>query len=258
MLHSTTHEPLGLDACRLLAGALGERPTNALAIHGLRAGACRAYVLGKPASPRAALVEVEILPGEPQGFAADPADLWQLLRDVEGWDCVEVAPELADGLGRLIVHETGRTVRFYDDVGFLLERPVASFAHPAVRLLGVGDRALLEAAPEELRSGRPPDLGELLATGVVAGAIVDGRLVSRAYTQSLTGRYADVAVHTLEAWRKRGFATAAASLVARRVQEAGCIPVWSAGEDNHASLRVAQKLGFVEAYRLVYVIPLGG
>jgi predicted GNAT family acetyltransferase len=62
-------------------------------------------------------------------------------------------------------------------------------------------------------------------------------------------------VYTKEAYRRRGFATAAASLVARRVQEAGQIPVWSAGGHNVASLRVAEKLGFEEVSRRVYVIP---
>ena len=51
-----------------------------------------------------------------------------------------------------------------------------------------------------------------------------------------------------------GFATAAASIVTRRMQETHRIPVWSSGEDNMASLRVARKLGFQEVSRLIYVI----
>ena len=56
---------------------------------------------------------------------------------------------------------------------------------------------------------------------------------------------------TLEEWRGRGLATAAASLVAQAIQESGRAPMWSAG--NPASLRVAQKLGFVEVSRRVYI-----
>ena len=68
-------------------------------------------------------------------------------------------------------------------------------------------------------------------------------------------RHADIGAATLEAWRGRGLATAAAALVARRVQEAGQTPVWSAGEDNAASLRVAQKIGFTAVSRRTYSHP---
>ena len=84
--------------------------------------------------------------------------------------------------------------------------------------------------------------------------MVDGRIVGTAQTSAITARYADIGVSTDERWRERGFATAAASIVARRVQETGRTPVWSCGEDNMASLRVARKLGFEEVSRLTYVI----
>ena len=51
----------------------------------------------------------------------------------------------------------------------------------------------------------------------------------------------------------KGFASSAASIVVRRIQERGRTPVWSAGEGNAASLRVAAKLGFVEVSRRVYL-----
>ena len=63
----------------------------------------------------------------------------------------------------------------------------------------------------------------------------------------------DLAVATLEARRGRGFATVVASIVARRVQEAGWIPVWRAGEGNTASLRITQALGFTEVSWRTYV-----
>ncbi len=91
--------------------------------------------------------------------------------------------------------------------------------------------------------------------GVVAGAVVEGDLlVAIAFTHARSTRHADVAVNTLEEWRGRGLATAAASLVAQRLQEAGQRPMWSTGEDNSASLRVAQKLGFTPITRRTYVI----
>jgi RimJ/RimL family protein N-acetyltransferase len=38
------------------------------------------------------------------------------------------------------------------------------------------------------------------------------------------------------------------------VQKARQIPVWSTGENNYASLRIAQKLGFTKVTERTYVI----
>ena len=98
------------------------------------------------------------------------------------------------------------------------------------------------------------DLSVLLTEGLVAAAVISGKIVATAQTGALTERYADIGVETDAEWSRRGFATVMASIVARRVQKAGRIPVWSCGEDNMASLRVAEKLGFQEVSRLTYVI----
>ena len=94
---------------------------------------------------------------------------------------------------------------------------------------------------------------DLLTDGVAAGAVVEGSLVALAHTNAMTTRYGDIGVATDELWRGKGFASSAASIVARRIQERGRTPVWSAGEGNAASLRVAAKLGFVEVSRRVYL-----
>ena len=93
----------------------------------------------------------------------------------------------------------------------------------------------------------------MLAEGIVAGAVLSGGLVAIASTSAITDRHADIGVSTLEPWRGRGLATAAASAVACGLQETGRTPVWSAGEDNHASLRVAAKVGFRGTARRVYI-----
>ena len=255
MIVSEKDAPLDAAACRLLARTLGESPSTALTTHGLLSGACRAYILGAAGAPRAALVEVAELPGEPQGFAADSDSLWELLKHVCGWDCVLVCTELARGLGERIAEERGRPVRYYGDVGYVLTKPATLFPHPAVRQLEVADLPLLQAAAEELRVGISGDVRELLSAGLIAAAVIDGRLVARAHALLPLGKYADIGVHTLAPWRGQGLATAAAGLVARRIQELGKTPIWSAGEGNVASLCVARKLGFEEAYRQLYVIP---
>ena len=156
------------------------------------------------------------------------------------------------GLVALIREATGKRVWYYDDVYHTLTEPPPVIDDPVVREFTLYDTDLLEAAGvdgADFRGGLPA----LLEVGTVAGAVVDGRIVSTAQTAAITDRYADIGVATDEQWRGRGLATAAASIVARRIQETGRTPVWSCGEDNMASLRVAQKLGFKEVSRLTYV-----
>ena len=115
----------------------------------------------------------------------------------------------------------------------------------------------MASAPPELRASCWDSLDSLLSQGIIACAIVSGQIVATALTAARSQRHADVGVYTHPNHRQRGFATAAASMVARRVREAGQIPVWGAGEHNTASLRVAAKLGFVEVSRRTYVIKVG-
>jgi predicted GNAT family acetyltransferase len=94
----------------------------------------------------------------------------------------------------------------------------------------------------------------LLNQTAAAGAIINNQLVAIAQNYALTEGYGDIGVFTLPDWRGRGFAAAAAAQVARWLQGNGRIPVWSCGESNLASLRVAEKVGFVESGRRVYLI----
>ena len=110
---------------------------------------------------------------------------------------------------------------------------------------------MLLAAPAELRGPNPE---HLLHNTAVAGAIINNKLVAIAQNYALTEGYGDIGVFTLPEWRGQGLATIAAAQVARWLQQNGRIPVWSCGEHNQASLRVAQKLSFVENGRRVYLI----
>ena len=194
-------------------------------------------------------------PEEPIGFGNAPEVLWGLLASIRGWTCVNVAPKCASGLGALMEGALGSPVRYMDDVYHTLTVPAVEFQSEAVRRLTLEDLPLLRSAPADVQGGGFEDTAAMLSDGFVAGAIVDGRLAGIAHVSAATDRYADIGVATLEPLRKCGFATAAASIVARCVQATGRIPVWSTGADNAASLRVAQKLGFVEVSRRTYVIP---
>ncbi|MFQ6042220.1 MAG: GNAT family N-acetyltransferase, partial [Candidatus Poribacteria bacterium] len=213
------------------------------------------YVAGEPSCFDGAIIQDNFSPAEPMGFGLNAEVLWDLLKSVEGWDCVNVASACAIALGKIIEKKMGVHVRYYGDVYHVLSKPVLNLQSDVVRQLTIDDLNLLESAPAEVQGAGFGSIRNLLSDGIVACAIVSGNVVSIAHTSARTEHYADIGVFTLEKWRGKGFATAAAAIVARRVQEAGQTPTWSAGEDNFASLRVAQKLGFTEVSRRTYLIP---
>ncbi|NLE43265.1 MAG: GNAT family N-acetyltransferase [Chloroflexi bacterium] len=242
------------DVYSRFAGWLGDHPHTVITQHLLRHGLCRVWLYGEASAPVGAIVQGDGLPGEPSGFGRDPAVLWRLLQQVEGWFCLLVESECAEAVGARFEQELGVHVSYLDDVCHVLDAPPPSLSDPAVRLLTPADLSLLEAAPVELRESCWPSVEALLHEGVVACAVVDGRVAATALSSAHSQRYADVGVYTAEAHRGRGYATTAASLVARRLQERGLTPVWGAGSHNIASLRVAGKLGFREVGRRTYVI----
>ena len=245
-------KPLSPAKIRRLVASLDEIPETVIPLHLMMQGACKVYSNGDPATSSAVIVQNENLREEPFGIGNDAKGLWALLRHLDDWKVVDVSPTVAPRLGAIIREATGRRAWYYDDVYHAMTRPAPIFDVPAVREFTRSDVDLLQAAGVDsanFRGGLPA----LIEQGAIAGAVVDGRIVSTAQTAAITESYADIGVATDEQWRGRGFATAAASIVARRIQETGRTPVWSCGEDNLASLRVAQKLGFEEISRLTYV-----
>jgi RimJ/RimL family protein N-acetyltransferase len=89
----------------------------------------------------------------------------------------------------------------------------------------------------------------LAASGRAWGAFGGNRLVSVACPFLVGDRYEDIGVATEAAFRGRGLVVACAAKVCVDIQAQGHIPTWTTSPDNTASLRVAQKLGFVEVRR---------
>jgi RimJ/RimL family protein N-acetyltransferase len=238
-----------------LAAAIGESPETVMDVHRLRRGLCRAVVVGTPRRPRAAIVQPHDLPDEPTAYGDNPATIWSLLRDLLGWSCVNASLEMGPPLAEAIELGTGRFCSLYGEIYYVLERPVTDWPHPLVRRLTTADVPLMEQATKALTMDgwRFGSAAALIAGGFAAGAVIDGQLAAVACTSARGDRYADVGIVTREDWRRRGFSTAAASLVCADIQRAGQTPVWSTGWDNSASQRVAAKLGFVEISRRVYV-----
>ena len=250
-------QPVQLSPAELpaLARVLGDSPETAIPVHRLMRGACSAYVVGEPTRFEAAVIVSHDNPGEPDGFGEDPEALWSILGPLEGWRVVDVSASVAPKLGAQIRTSTCSRVAYYGDVYHTLTHPTVEHAHPDVRRLTVDDRALFDGVPDDLKPGIRGDVELMLREGFVAGAVVDDRIVSVAHTNATTARYADIGVFTHEDCRNRGYSTASAAIVAEAIRESGRTPVWSCGEDNLSSLRVAAKLGFNEVSRRTYVIP---
>ncbi|HXY46759.1 MAG TPA: GNAT family N-acetyltransferase [Thermoplasmata archaeon] len=216
-----------------------------------------AWVAGPVPSFRAAIIRDRSQPREPRAFGVDPLEIWSILRGIQGWDCVncptELAGPLADVLGREISLPTKRVA----DVYLVLEGPPVRYEHPWVRRLSEDDVELFDGAPEPLRPLGYSSTLAALSGGIVAGAVADKKLRGIVSMTASSETYANLAAHTLEPWRRQGIGTAATYLVAREAQLRGLDPVWSAGEDNPASLGVARKLGFQEVGRRAYVVVPG-
>ncbi len=253
-------EVFGLDVSEYetLCLVLGDTPETVIAVHLLRRGLCSAFVVGEISDPDAVVIRSNNLPEEPTAFGTDAVAIFRVLHDLPGWTCVNVDTEVARQLGPFMESQRARSVRYYADIYHTLGRAAATFAHPAVRLLRRDDLGLLATAPLEVREMAMGfgSLEGLLDEGFAAAAVVDGGLVALACTTAQTMRHADLGVATAGPWQGRGLATACAALVVAEIHQSGRLPVWSAGEGNFASLRVARKLGFEEVGRRTYVIPV--
>lgn len=241
--------------CLVLADVIGDTPMTVISASRLQQGMCDAYVVGTLPDVTAALVFDAYCPEEPCGFGTDADALWQLLKATDGWGCVNVDASCAASLGALIEADRDTSVRYYGDVYHALLEPVHCCLNDSVRLLTSEDVTRLTEAPAEVQGNGYRTHAAMLTEGIAAGAIVDGDIVAIAHTYAETKLHADIGVSTLEAWRGKGFSTAAASLVAQEIQVRGKVPAWSCGEDNFASLRVAEKLSFAEVGRRTYIIP---
>jgi GNAT superfamily N-acetyltransferase len=245
----------GLKARGILLGSLSETPETVIWLHVLRRSNCKVYVSNDSIGHVTAILQPDDLPSEPTGFGLDADILWELLNKVTGWQCVLVNTACAFTLGAIIKEQLQTPIRYLNDIYHVLDKPVLSCSNEAVRRLTMDDIGLVESVDPELRpTGFWGHIEISLTEGIVAGAIVDGRLVASAFVSSLGEHYADIGAYTHENFRGRGFATAAASIVARCVQDRRRIPVWGCGEHNIPSLKVAARLGFTKVSRRTYII----
>ncbi|MDQ7026433.1 MAG: GNAT family N-acetyltransferase [Anaerolineae bacterium] len=238
--------------------ALDEKPEHTVSIHQLRNGVAKVWIIGKPDNFQAAVVQWLGLLEEPIAFGEDAAAIWKILKIVEGWDVFEVSMSVARELSLLVYGELRCEIRHYEDVFYLLDNPPKNMPSYdisiTVRLLNEADVDMVKARESTATPIILKSIEDTLRHAVVAGAVLDGKLLGFAESRA-ADKYVELGVHVDEEWRKKGLATAMAGLLIRHYQTRDLKVTWSTGDDNIASQRVAEKLGFHEIFRRVYVIP---
>jgi hypothetical protein len=220
----------------------------------LQRGVGSAFLGGDPSATPTAVITTPWAPAEPMAFGSDPEQIWSILRELPGWNCVNLSSDVAPDLARVLERELHTPIRLYADLYFVLDQPPLRFVHPAVRRLTEDDLDLVERAPASVRPEGFLSTLAALSGGVAAGGIVGGELVSAVSMSTSSEEYANLVAHTLEPFRGQGLACAAGYLVARELMTRDLTPVWSTGEENLASQQVAKKLGFREFGRKTYVM----
>lgn len=248
------HE-VGADEREALIAWLGDTPETVQCVTRLRRGIGLAWVSGRVEAPEAAVVVLS--PGYvyPIGFGENAGAIWALLGQAEGWEAVDVPLEMGGAMAAVVARETGATPVLFQELFYVLDRPVEPAPHAEVRLLTTADAPMMEAATElpGMAGWRLGSARTLVEASVAAGAVVRGQLAAVSFMGSWSARLGEVGITTRPEAQGRGLATAAAALVIAEVQARGLTPAWVTSEENVASRRVAAKLGFREVSRRVYV-----
>ena len=92
---------------------------------------------------------------------------------------------------------------------------------------------------------------------LIAATFVEQQPVSFCYAGSMTESFWDVSIDTLPEHRRQGYAALCATHMIRHMQVQGKQPIWAAVEENPASWRLAEKLGFVRVDELALFEPSG-
>lgn len=118
----------------------------------------------------------------------------------------------------------------------------------SVRLLDPAEVAALDGVEEELHE----ELRDAVREGAgVAASLVQGRPVAFCYAGAETEGLWDIAIDTLEPYRRRGLAARCVAFQVARQRAQGRVPVWGSAASNVASAGLAARLGFVAMDELV-------
>ncbi len=119
--------------------------------------------------------------------------------------------------------------------------------------VGFLDPARLSQLPIEAELRRELESGA--ARSLIAATFVDQQPVSFCYAGAMTETLWDISIDTLPEHRRKGYAALCVAHMIRYMQAQGKHPVWQAVEENPASWRLAQKLGFAPVDELALFEP---
>lgn len=89
-----------------------------------------------------------------------------------------------------------------------------------------------------------PSVDRFIAEGWGVAAVARGALVCWCTSEYVGASQCGIGIETVSAYQNRGIATATAARFVDEALRRGKSPCWECAEENQASLRVAQKLGF--------------
>ncbi len=250
-----TYRLLATTEKKQLAEALGDSPETAIPVHLLHEGRGQVYMVGELPRFDAVIIEDYDVGPELLGFGQDIDGFLAILQSIPHWDALNLPHDLGQPLATLVCEELGLENHLVDDIYQIPGGPVAIFHNADVRMLTCDDIPLLEVTPDDIRDSFDDDLEMVLEQERIAGAVLpDAGIVAIGSTYGFCEPFVDVAISTLADYRCRGYARAAASLVAAETQKAGRTPIWSCAPTNLSSLAVAAKLGFREVSRRVNIV----
>lgn len=166
----------------------------------------------------------------------------------QNMDCEVIAPmEQAAWLADVLPEWTSTRIIVYGlgDIQSLPEAPAGMVGDFDMTTL---DRISIdEELREELESGAEES--------VILATFVEQQPVSFCYAGAVTETLWDIAIDTLPEHRRKGYAALCVSQMIRHMLTQGKRPVWQAVEENPASWRLAEKLGFTPTDELVLFEP---
>jgi hypothetical protein len=109
----------------------------------------------------------------------------------------------------------------------------------------------LAHVPERLRE----ELTVAIERSIVVTTWLDDRPIAFAYAAFITERWFDIAIDTVEPYRRKGAATAAVLTLIDLMRVWGREAVWGADDRNDASLTMAAALGFSPVATLARLSP---
>jgi len=138
--------------------------------------------------------------------------------------------------------------------------PIASPAVPNVALVPItsgilrrDSYAYIDQVRDEI-GGMWPSEDRFYQHGFGALAVLDDEIICWCTAEYVSSTHCGIGIATSPRYQGRGLATATAAHFVQQAQERGVTPCWECAVANHASVRVAEKVGFVREAEETYWI----